>query len=129
MSVEASMNDVRTLRWTKTCSVCGEEMPAGTELVQDMAHQGPRGGKVFKHAHANECVAMRSNPYMLTVARRNPGPMDGRRRALPRLHSSRPAYVPLMRRRNPRFEEPMDGHDLAVGRYAYEAMMAAGRRR
>lgn len=83
-------DEVRTLRWSKTCSRCGQEMPAGTELVQDHENRGPRGGKMFMHL---ECRP-RSNPspYYRMLAASNA-----------RREAQKPASASyLMRRRNPR---------------------------
>jgi hypothetical protein len=100
------MEDVRTLRWTKTCSRCGQEMPPGTELVLDEENRGPRGGKMFMHL---ECRP-KSNPsaYYRMLAARN----------------RRPAAQAPARRRNPSYVE----HDLYEARALYEAMHGGGRR-
>lgn len=82
-------DEVRTLRWSKICSRCGEEMPPGTELVQDHENRGPRGGKMFMHV---ECRPKSNpSPYYRMLAASN-----ARRQA------AKPAGASyLMRRRNP----------------------------
>ena len=106
--LEASMQDVRTLRWSKTCSRCGEEMPAGTELVLDEGSQGPRGGKMFMHLQCRP----KSNP-------------SAHYRMLAAQNSQRgPSLRAPARRRNPAYGD----HDLYEARALYEAMQGSGRR-
>lgn len=72
---DPDMSQVRTARYAgRPCAVCGVEFVVGeTQIVPSPTERGPKGGKVWQHADASECVQHNPRPsFFGRSARSNP---------------------------------------------------------